>query len=189
MTKNDKLKQQKAAVIDTVEREAYEKKWYVAETRMHHEKKVRDQLQKLGIECFLPSQTVVRQWKYRKKKIEQILIPMKVFVRIGQQDKLKVLQLTLVTKLMQKWDRTEHVIIADCEMDRFMFMLKSAEKTVEVEGSALEPGVQIRVINGPLSGLEGCLISQNERSKIRVEMNVLGFVCVEISVDDVEIIM
>ena len=33
------------------------------------EKKVRDRLEELGVECFLPVQTVLRQWTYRKSRV------------------------------------------------------------------------------------------------------------------------
>lgn len=52
---------------DTDDREAHKKLWFVLETRMNHEKKARDQLTKLGIECFLRSQKVERQCESKKK--------------------------------------------------------------------------------------------------------------------------
>ena len=40
-----------------------EKHWHAVFTASRAEKKVRDRLEELGVECFLPVQTVLRQWK------------------------------------------------------------------------------------------------------------------------------
>lgn len=173
-------------VNDTDEREARNKRWLVAETCMHHEKKVRELLTKMGIECFVPSQFFVRQWKYRKSKIEQLLIPMKVFVHVEERERLKVLNLHLVTRFMREWKKTTPVVIPDDQMSRFMFMLHSAENPVHFFESPLEPGVRVRVVRGPLQGLEGDFISMGGHSKISVGMDVLGYICVEIPMEDVE---
>ena len=44
--------------------------WYAVRTRSRHEKLVRDQLEKQGIEPLLPTVKRLSQWKDRKKEIE-----------------------------------------------------------------------------------------------------------------------
>lgn len=179
--------QKKSSVNDTDEHEVCPKFWYVLETRMNHEKKVRSQLEKMGVECFLPSQEIERQWKYRKKKIEQLVIPMKIFVHIEKTAKLKVLQLTSVSRFMRDRKSSTSVIIPDRQMDQFISMVTSSNKTVEFCNGRIDTGVHVRVKSGPLSGLEGCIISQSGRTKLRVEISALGGgACVEISREDVE---
>ena len=46
---------------------AHSKRWYVALVRMHHEKKVAERLDKMGIENFVPVQQEVHQWSDRRK--------------------------------------------------------------------------------------------------------------------------
>jgi hypothetical protein len=48
--------------IGTGEGVAHSKRWYVALVRMHHEKKVAERLDKMGIENFVPVQQEVHQW-------------------------------------------------------------------------------------------------------------------------------
>ena len=43
--------------------------WHAVFTASRAEKKVRDRLEELGVECFLPVQTVLRQWTYRKSRV------------------------------------------------------------------------------------------------------------------------
>ena len=61
------------------------KKWLVAYVRLHHEKKTAERLTAMNIENFLPVQEEIRQWTYRKKKIERVVIPMMIFVQIISQ--------------------------------------------------------------------------------------------------------
>ena len=58
------------------------KKWLVAYVRLHHEKKTAERLTAMNIENFLPIQEEIRQWTYRKKKIERVVIPMMIFVHV-----------------------------------------------------------------------------------------------------------
>ena len=53
--------------IGTGEGVAHSKRWYVALVRMHHEKKVAERLDKMGIENFVPVQQEVHQWSDRRK--------------------------------------------------------------------------------------------------------------------------
>ena len=64
--------------IGTGEGVAHSKRWYVALVRMHHEKKVAERLDKIGIENFVPVQQEVHQWSDRRKVVESVLLPMMV---------------------------------------------------------------------------------------------------------------
>ena len=65
-----------------------EPRWYALHTRSRHEKAVRDQLDKQGIEPLLPTVKRLSQWKDRKKEIEIPLFSGYCFVRLSQQNKL-----------------------------------------------------------------------------------------------------
>ena len=58
---------------------AHSKRWYVALVRMHHEKKVAERLDKIGIENFVPVQQEIHQWSDRRKMVESVLLPMMVY--------------------------------------------------------------------------------------------------------------
>lgn len=44
--------------------------WFAARTKKDQEFSVRNALEKLGIEYFLPTQFVIRQLKYRRRRVE-----------------------------------------------------------------------------------------------------------------------
>ena len=60
------------------------KKWFVIYTKANQEIKVTEQLNKIGISCYCPTVTIIKQYSDRKKKILKPLIPSYVFVLIEE---------------------------------------------------------------------------------------------------------
>lgn len=68
-----------------------DKHWYAMYVRMHHEKKAAETLNKMGITNYLPLQTIVKQWSDRKKKTQQVVIPMMIFVNTNDKTRIDIL--------------------------------------------------------------------------------------------------
>ena len=66
--------------------------WYVVYTKPRWEKKVADQLSKIGIRCYCPLIIQMRQWSDRKKKVEMPLFNSYVFVQLEDLDRNLVFQ-------------------------------------------------------------------------------------------------
>ena len=66
--------------------------WYVVYTKPKWEKKVAEQLRNIGVECYCPLITHVRQWSDRKKKVEVPLFNSYVFVQLPEIDRNLVFQ-------------------------------------------------------------------------------------------------
>ena len=77
-------------------------------------------------------------------------------------------------------------VIPDQQMLRFKFMLDYSDETISMSTSPLAPGEKIRVIKGPLAGLEGELVNVNGKSKVAVRLTMLGCACVDIPAGCVE---
>lgn len=150
------------------------KNWLAAYVRLYHEKKTCDRLRAMGIECFLPIQEELHQWSDRVKKVERIVIPMMVFVHVSTEERIQALSLSSVSRYMVLRGASTPAIIPDREMDQFRFMLDYSKEAVELCTSALAPGEKVRVIKGPLSGLEGELVMVNGKSKVAVRLEMLG---------------
>lgn len=164
------------------------KRWLAAYVKMHHEKKLRDRLNSLGIDNFLPVQTEVRQWSDRKKKIERVLIPMMIFVRVNpEEQKTVIAQPSVLHYLVLRGERTP-TEIPKYQMDQFRFMVDNSENPVNFSSSDLQPGQKIRVIKGPLMGLEGELVTVDGKSNIAIRINQLGCAAVEMNSSMIEII-
>ena len=162
------------------------RRWLVAYTRMHHEKKVQERLTALGIESFLPIHTEVRQWSDRKKKVDRVLISMMIFVHVDAQEQRQVLELPAVMRYMVL--RGEHTPseIPASQMDRFRFMVEQSDMPVNFDTDSMQLGQEVRVIKGPLTGLTGKLVNIKGKSSIAIQIDRVGCATVEIDVTMVE---
>ncbi len=166
-----------------------EKRWLAAYVKMHHEKKVRDRLIAMGIENFLPVQEEVRQWSDRKKKVERVLIPMMIFVRVDTQEQRSIITHPSILRYLTLRGEHSPTEIPAEQMERFRFMLDHSDTAVSFSAGNLQPGEKVRVIKGPLSGLEGELITVEGTSRIAIRIRELGCAEVEISPAMVEKIL
>lgn len=172
--------------IGTGEGVAYSKRWYVALVRMHHEKKVAERLEKMGIESFVPVQQEVHQWSDRRKVVESVLLPMMVFVHADPQERKEVLSFSAVSRYMVMRGESSPTVIPDEQMARFRFMLDYSEEAVCMNSASLARGEKVSVIKGPLTGLVGELVTVGGKSKIAVRLNVLGCACADMPIGYVE---
>ena len=108
------------------------KKWLVAYVRLHHEKKTAERLTAMNIENFLPVQEEIRQWTYRKKKIERVVIPMMIFVHVDAAERSQVLTLSAISRYMVLHGEHTPAVIPDEQMERFKFMLDYSDEAVDV---------------------------------------------------------
>ena len=70
-------------------------------------------------------------------------------------------------------------VVPDVQMERFKFMLDYSEELISMNSAPLARGEKVRVIKGPLAGLEGELVHVDGKSKIAVRLDVLGCACVD----------
>lgn len=160
--------------------------WLAAYVRLHHEKKTRDRLTAMGIECFLPIQEEIHQWSDRRKKVERVVIPMMIFVRVSLEERALPLSLSAVSRYLVLRGESTPAIIPDKQMEKFKFMLDYSETAVELSTTPLAPGETVEVIKGPLKGLKGELVTINGKSKVAIRLDMLGCAQVDMPVGFVE---
>lgn len=162
------------------------KDWLVAYVQNNREKKIYERLTSLGIESFLPLQEEIRQWIDRRKKIQRVIIPMVIFVRVAPSERLQVLQTSSVNRYMVLRGENTPAIVPDSQMERFRFMLDYSEQAVEMCYDRLQQGERIRIVKGPLTGLEGELVNVDGKNKVAVRIDLLGVALVEVPAGFVE---
>ena len=160
--------------------------WLVVCVQSNREKKTYERLSALGFESFLPLQEETRRWSDRSKKVQRVVIPMVVFVRISPSERIPVLRLPSVSRFMVLRGESTPAVIPDEQMHRFKFMLDYSDEAINMSTSPLSPGAKIQVIKGPLSGLQGELVTVNGKSKVAVRLTMLGCAFVDIPVGCVE---
>ncbi len=150
-----------------------ERHWYVAYTKLFHERKTAENLQKMGIRSFVPVREEIHQWSQRKKKVMKVLIPQMIFIYGTPKERLTALELPAISHYMVLHGEHKPAIIPDKQMERFMFMVDYSDETIEMFTSPLEIGQSVKVIKGPLSGLVGELIEIEGKSKVVVRLDLL----------------
>ena len=149
--------------------EYHETCWYAAYTSANHEKRVAQQLGIRGVEHFLPLYSSVRRWKDRRVKLDLPLFPGYVFVRMELRDRLCVLQLPGVARLVG-FDGTPAALPAE-EIETL--------RTVLAEGVFAEPhpylrtGRRVYVKAGPLAGMTGVVVRRKSGARIVVSMELI----------------
>jgi len=160
-----------------------EPRWYAAYTCANHEKQVREQLEQRSVESFLPVYETVRRWKDRRVQLQLPLFPGYVFVRMALVDRLRVLQVPSVVRLVGFNGRLSALPDEEIEM-----LKKGSASGVRAEPHPfLTAGRRVRVKAGALEGLRGILVKRKNKARfvVLVELIQRGM-AVEIDEADIE---
>ncbi len=157
--------------------------WYAVHARPNQEKLVAQMAVIRDVEAFLPSYNTKSRWKNRLQPIiERPLLPGYLFVRISSEERLKVLSVPGVVRIVGT--REQMVPIPDAEVE----WLRSACKMGIVEPHALlNVGDKTRIVSGPFAGMQGIVVQR--RSGIRMVVNIdfaMRAVALEIDGSDLE---
>jgi transcription termination/antitermination protein NusG len=157
-------------------------RWYALYTFPRHEKRVAEQIEKREISCFLPVYRSVRRWKDRRKELELALFPGYVFVRVAIQDKLEVLKIPGVVRLVTF--NGQPAALPDNELESLRRGL--AKRVRMMPHPYLHVGRRIRLKSGPMAGLEGILRRRKDGLRLIVSVEILmRSVAVEVDEADV----
>ena len=173
-------------VDGTNDGEAYPKRWVAVLVQMNCEKKVAAKLDTMGLANYVPIQQEEHQWSDRKKRIDRIVIPMVIFVQLAQSEEDKFRRLSFILKFISFPGSKELATpIPDEQIEKLKFLLHNADAKVSIVEN-LKVGDRVRLIRGPMKGLEGELSYIEENKPIvAIRIDGLGYACV--SVDKVNL--
>lgn len=149
-------------------------------------KKTAERLKTMGVEYYLPIQSEIRQWSDRRKKVDRLVIPMMIFVHVTPQERPLPLTLQAISRYMVLRGESRPAVIPEEQMERFRFMLDYSPEAVEICSTPLAAGDAVKVIKGPLAGLEGELVMIGGKSKVAVRLDMLGCAHVDMPIGFVE---
>jgi transcription termination/antitermination protein NusG len=157
--------------------------WYAAYTSANHEKRVAEQLTQRSLEHFLPLYDTVRRWKDRRMKLQLPLFPGYVFVRLALRDRLQVLQVPGVARLVGfNGTPTE---LPQQEMEALRATL--ADGVLSEPHPYMKIGRRVRVKAGALAGLEGFLVRKKNGTRFVMSLDlIVRSVAVEIDIAELE---
>jgi transcription termination/antitermination protein NusG len=143
--------------------------WYAVYTRAQHEKRVAEQMKAHAIEGFLPLYEAVHRWKDRRKRVELALFPSYVFARLALRNRLELLRIPGVVRLVGFNGRPAP--LAESEIESLRRAL--------IAGVCAEPhpylraGHRVRITAGPLTGREGILTHWKGKLRVVLSMEVI----------------
>jgi transcription antitermination factor NusG len=143
--------------------------WYALYTRHQHEKCVQQVLTGKGIESFLPLYTAAHHWKDRVKRVSLPLFPCYIFIRGPLVHWLPVLSTPGVHAVVGCGGHP--ATISNAEIDAVRMVVESP---LNAEPHPfLKCGDRVRVMAGPLRGLEGLLIRKKNWCKLLISIEML----------------
>lgn len=157
--------------------------WYAVWTRSRHEQVVREQLERKGLEAFLPTITRWSRWKDRKKQVDWPLFPGYCFVRFNAAERLPVLKCTGVVNIIS-FDGD----IAPIPEQEIESIRQLVESDLQFDPCPLiREGMMVEVTHGPLKGVVGRLVRKGAHARLVLSVDLIGqAVSVEVDASDVK---
>ena len=135
------------------------KHWYAIHVLSNHEQLVQSALQFHAIEEFFPSYAV-------EKRIRP-LFPGYTFARFERPERSRVLQIPGVLKLLG--NPLGPIPIPDQEIES----IRAIEAVTPLQPEPYTSGQKIRVLRGPLTGLEGTITRRKGQARLVVSIDLL----------------
>lgn len=160
-----------SSVVSRCEAEtaATQARWYAVYTCANHERRVADQFAGRNVEHFLPQYESVRWWKDRKVRLQRPLFPGYLFVHAAAQDRLRVLQVPGVVRLVGFNGSPTPMPQEDIQRIReFLGQGWRAEPH-----PYLQVGRRLRVVRGPLAGMEGIVVRRKNRGRLVLSFDLI----------------
>jgi len=160
-----------------------EQRWYAAYTCANHEKRVAAELRARSVEHFVPLYNSVRRWKDRRVQLDLPLFPGYVFVRLALRDKLRVLQIPSLVRLVSF--NGQPAPLSNDEMEALRRSL--TERLNAQPHPYLNVGRRVRVVSGPLTGLEGIIVRKKNHFRFVISLHLI-MRSVSVELDDADIV-
>ena len=148
--------------------------WFAAKTRPHQELKIKEKLDELGFETFLPLKEQLRILRTKKRKVMRPLVPRLLFVRCRREELFNLLnEHFLPLSFIYNLETKRPLVVPDRQMRDFMFFVDFARDSIRVLNDKLKAGDRVRVVKGDLAGLEGELIRIKGHKRVVVRLQGL----------------
>ena len=170
-------------LADIMEAAHQSQHWYAICTRPRHEKKVREFLCYRQIECFLPLYRAIHRWKNGcKAQVESPAFPGYLFVKSQSRELVRILDIPGVLSFVGSRQHPSQLDDFEIETLQSGLHLRHFEPHPR-----LTIGERVRIIAGPLSGLDGVLLRNKNGIRVVITLGLIHqSVAVELDIDDVE---
>ncbi len=160
--------------------------WFALYVKSRHEFVTRGELEKKGIETFLPRVKRLRRWSDRNQMVDFPLFPGYVFVHTlpNPENFVRVLKARGAVSLVSAV-AGQPAPVDEQEISSIRIMMDSGEK-LDLTPHLTE-GERVRIKGGPLKGAQGVLVRKEDQYIFSVNVELLGrSLCARIYSDDIE---
>jgi len=147
-------------------------RWYPVYTNSRAEKRTYQELQKKGIECYLPLKKELKQWSDRKKIVEEPWFKSYIFVHISNKEYAEVLMTKGVSRFL--YFSGKIAIMPDKQMQDLKLLMASGEE-LELVDYEIQPGEKVLVNAGPFKGMVAELVSMRNKKSLVLRLENLGY--------------
>lgn len=167
--------------------EPQDSRWFAVWTRSRHEKVAAAMLANAGVQHFLPLKPEIHQWSDREQTVSVPLFSGYLFVRLNpnRDSRLQVLKAPGIAGFVG--NRLGPLPIPDHQIEDIRTVLLRRVECTALP--LLEEGDRVRVVRGPLAGVEGRLARGNSTSRLLISIEMIHrTLAVSVSRDDVELV-
>ncbi|MGA3048209.1 MAG: UpxY family transcription antiterminator [Terracidiphilus sp.] len=144
--------------------------WWAVYTRHQHERVVADTLAAKGFEVFLPLFETLHHWKDRDRKLLVPLFPCYLFVRERAGGRLQIVTTPGAHMILSRGEA-----LAVIPADEMHGIWQATRDPARVEPHPfLKCGEHVRVVRGPLEGVEGILIRKKNQCRLILSVEMLA---------------
>ncbi len=141
--------------------------WLAVYTKPRWEKKVAERIASKGLEVYCPLNKVRKKWSDRYKVIEEPLFKSYVFVKISEDDQIRVRLTDGVVNFV--YSEGKPAQIREQEINLIRRFLKEY-KEVQLNPVILKRGLKVRVKSGVLMDREGIILDiKNKKAYVLLE--------------------
>ncbi len=148
-------------------------RWYCVYTKPRAEDDAIVQLRRQSFECFLPRMRSLSVRRGKRVRVIEPMFPRYLFLqaRVGHVNLAPVRS----TRSVVDFVRFGGVITAVPD-DLVEALMRDADENgvIQVEDFSLNPGDRVRVVDGPLIGMEGVFSAATSEQRVIVLMSLLG---------------
>jgi len=148
-----------------------ERKWYVLYTRTQLQFKAEEQLKELNIDTYLPTHHVFKKWSDRKKKVLEPVFKGYIFINATEKERIYATAAPAVIKCV--FFDGKPAVIQSKEMESLKSLLTTHNEELVI-ANYIEIGKKVKIIRGPLEGVEGVvLISDKHGQRLGITVELL----------------